>query len=373
MKKLIILSAITLASFNGFAEVRINGFANLVGGITSSGDILNTYDDTVSFDQDSLFALQVSGDINSKMTATGQIVARGNNDYSAEFEWAYITYQASDNTSVSAGRLRLPLFKYSSSKDVGYSYHWVTTPGAVYDVPFNNLDGIRVDYSSYSGDWEFNLQGAYGTYSSETGDGKVDGSNVFLFSAEAAYEWFKIRAVVGQGENTFDSASLDQTLSLLTGAGLNDLANDLAIVDDTGTFIGFGVDIDNFDYFISAEFTEVNIKDSFSPKDVAFYVTAGMRLDKFTPSITYEKLDGNQSLKYLDKVAALPEAYQASVGAVVVGLQQAFMDEYDVITLGLRYDFDTNVAFKADLSKYSDELNSSADATLMRVAVNYIF
>lgn len=59
------------------------------------------------------------------MTATGQIVPRANNDDKAEFEWVYITYAATDNISISAGRLRLPLCKYSASLDVGYSYHWV--------------------------------------------------------------------------------------------------------------------------------------------------------------------------------------------------------------------------------------------------------
>ena len=105
------------------AEVRINGFANLIGGMTSSEDSLYGYSDSINFSEESLFAIQVSGDINDKMTATGQMVARGENDYDAEFEWAYITYQATDNVSITGGRLRLPLFNYSSSLDVGYSYH----------------------------------------------------------------------------------------------------------------------------------------------------------------------------------------------------------------------------------------------------------
>jgi hypothetical protein len=382
MKKLIVLSVITLASLSAQAEVRINGFANLIGGVITSEDasyVVNGglgYDDKISFSEESLFAIQVSGDINDKMTATAQLVARGENDYKAEFEWAYITYKATDKVSISAGRLRLPLFKYSASKDVGYSYHWITAPGSIYDVAFNNLDGIRVDYSTYVGDWEYNLQGALGTYSSEISTGNVIGDNVALFTAEAAYEWFKVRAVAGRGKNTFVSSDLDAALAGLTGSGVSqlvDLADDLSITNDTGVFLGFGIDIDTFDYFISAEITSVDIEQSFSSKDSAVYITAGARLGNFTPSITYEKLDGNQDIKFLDKVAALPAPYQPSVTDLVVGLQRFYMTEYDVVTLGIRYDMDTNVALKADIRKYNDDMSAESNATILRFAVNYVF
>jgi|TARA_R110002167_G_scaffold101513_2_gene264333 hypothetical protein len=77
-------------------------------------------------------------------TITGQLVARGENDFDAKFEWAYISYQVSDNLSVSAGRLRQPFFKYSASQDVGYSYHWIAPPLAVHDVGVSNIDGVKL-------------------------------------------------------------------------------------------------------------------------------------------------------------------------------------------------------------------------------------
>jgi hypothetical protein len=39
----------------------------------------------------------------------------------------------------------------------------------------------------------------------------------------------------------------------------------------------------------------------------------------------------------------------------------------------LRYDYDTNVAFKMDLSKNNNVLDDSLDATLLRFGVNYVF
>lgn len=374
MKKLLTLTAIACAtSFAAQAEVRINGFANLVGGITGSDESLYGYDDRVSFSSESLFAIQVSGDINDKMTATGQIVAKGEDDYDPTFEWAYITYQATDNLAISAGRLRMPLFRYSASKDVGYSYHWVTAPRSVYDVGFNNIEGIRLDYSDYAGDWEYNFQGVLGHYSSDFGGGTLSGDNVFLVSAEATNEAFKARLVYGSNKANYSRADLDGFAQALRMAGLEQLASDFELQDDTGNFLGIGLEYDNFDYFINMEYTVVDTEESFSPEDTAYYISVGMRSGKFTPSLTYEKLDGNEPLKFVDQVNALPDAVRPTAQQVVLGVQQALMAEHNVITLGLRYDMDTNVALKADISKYDDEINDDFDATLVRFAVNYVF
>lgn len=368
-KTLLLLSTVGLAAQ---AEVRINGFANLIGGITSSDDSLYGYEDDISFNSESLFALQVSGDINDKMTATGQIVARGQNDYDAEFEWAYLTFNATDNISISAGRLRLPLFKYSASKDVGYSYHWVNAPRAVYDVPFNNLDGLRVDYADYAGDWEYNLQLALGQIDSEIAGGDLIGKNVVLVTGEVQRDWFKARAVAGRAKSTLTGSAFDAPISQLATFAPQ-LADDLSLSDDTAVFIGLGLDADFSDWFVSAEFTSIDTKESFSPKDQAYYITAGMRIDALTPSITYEKLDGQGEIRFIDKVASLPAAAQPTAGFLVTATQQAAFAEYEVVTLGLRYDMDTNVALKADISRYTSDVATSGDANLLRVAINYVF
>lgn len=361
------------------AEVRINGFANFIGGMTSSEDMLYGYEDDISFDNESLFAIQISSDINSKITATGQLVARGREDYDTSFEWAYLTYNATDNLSISAGRLRLPLFKYSASLDVGYSYHWVNAPRAVYDVDFNNIDGVRFDYSDYAGDWEYNLQGVVGKIQSKTNGANLDAKNTVALSAEATYEWFKIRGVYGTAKTTLDLASsealapLDDILSNLTELGLASIEDDLQVSDDKSEFIGFGLEVDMYDWFIGAEVTQIDIEDSFSPKDTAYYVTAGLRLGAVTPSITYESLDGNEDVKFLDQVPDLPTALQPTVNAIITGSQIPSMEEYNNLTLAIRYDYDTNIALKADVSKYSDKLDDTNDTTLVRFGVNYVF
>jgi hypothetical protein len=377
MKKLLALSTLTLACFAANAELRINGFANLVGGITPSDETLYGYEDKISFNSESLFAIQISGDINDKMTATGQLVARGNNDYDPDFEWAYLTYQATDRVSISAGRLRLPLFKYSASKDVGYSYHWVSAPRVVYDVNFNNLDGMRLDYSNYAGDWEYNLQFGFGTVSNDlntaVGPARLEVKDTLLISAEAIYNYLKLRASYVTSKASLANTTIDNTIGALRQAGLDALANNIAFDEDTATFTGLGIEYDTFNWFVGGEWTEIEVQDSFNPTNTSFYLTAGFRSGNWTPSVTYEKQDVNNPLKFIDQVLSLPAQIQPVANAVVVGLQQPFVEEYSVMSIGIRYDLDTNVALKADLAKYSDDINDLRDTNLMRFAVNYVF
>ena len=148
--KIAILSMAGLMAAPAFADVQINGFANLIGGMTlDSDEAVYGYDDDFNFDPASVFGLQVRGDVSDKLSATAQVVGRGSEDYDAEFEWAYMTYALSNTTNISAGRMRVPLFKYSSSLDIGYSYHWLTPPYAVYGLDFNNIDGVVECFSFF--------------------------------------------------------------------------------------------------------------------------------------------------------------------------------------------------------------------------------
>jgi hypothetical protein len=164
----LLTASLASASATALDNVRINGFGNVVMGVTSSDDTFLGYDDDPDFKNESLFALQVSSDISDKLSATAQVLGRGRDDYDVEFEWAYLSYRITPSLTLVAGRSRLPLFTYSSSLDVGYTYHWITAPGVVYNVPFNNLDGVKLSKTGYTekGDYMFDV--AFGQFKGTT-------------------------------------------------------------------------------------------------------------------------------------------------------------------------------------------------------------
>ena len=149
MKKTL-LASILLASLtfsSAHAEVRFNGFANIVAGQTSNDDLLWGYEEDISFKQDSLFALQTTADLGENLTATAQIIARGENNWEAEFEWAYLAYDINDQTRILAGRQRAPLYMFSDYLDVSYAYPWITPPEGVYDLELTKFDGVILTHS----------------------------------------------------------------------------------------------------------------------------------------------------------------------------------------------------------------------------------
>jgi hypothetical protein len=165
-------------------------------------------------------------------------------------------------------------------------------------------------------------------------------------------------------------------------------AEGFSVNEDTGTFFEVAVDIDKYDWFVGAEFTQTEVDGSVIADNKAWYVTAGMRFGKFTPHITYEVEEADNG-DQLGLIAALP-ATIATGDAVVdatwngaagtAGIYQtaagiAAQQNLDVsaVTVGLRYDVEPGFALKTDVTWYSDDLNDLNDATLLKVGVNYTF
>src|SRR3990167_8673508 len=103
MKKCLLLAGTALLSLGAFAEdVQVSGFIN-VGGGKIDDENLSSYagysSEDMTFDADSTFGLQVSKQVSDKLTATGQMVARGALDYELDAAWVYVKYQVSDNFS----------------------------------------------------------------------------------------------------------------------------------------------------------------------------------------------------------------------------------------------------------------------------------
>lgn len=383
-----LLSLAVAASFSAstMADVRINGFGNINAGITSSDDTFLGYDDTTDFSNESLFALQISGDIGDKFSATAQILARGNNDFSPDFEWAYLNYDINDNWSAQAGRFRLPLFSYSDSLDVAYSYHWVTAPSVVYNVPFNNIDGFKIVNTTNFNNWDLNTSLSVGQYKGTTLGADNVGRNSVLLSTQLSNMEWTFRGVIGRTTATVDltqstledGQALGSGFNAIEAAGFAELADNLRIDEDSGEFYGVSFMYDNMDYFFGGEATSIRLSNTFANDDDAFYLTAGARFNKWTPSVTYEHFESSGDVKFADQIAAisasgLPAESVQGLSAIAMGAQMAQLEDYDVITATLRYDFDTGVALKGDLSKVSHDNDDSLDATLLRVGVNFVF
>ncbi|NRA25016.1 MAG: topoisomerase IV, partial [Oleispira sp.] len=70
-------------------DLNIYGFMSVGVGILDKDTVtIEGFEGEGNFKQDTIFALQVSKQVNDKTTATGQLVSRGTDDFKTEAAWA---------------------------------------------------------------------------------------------------------------------------------------------------------------------------------------------------------------------------------------------------------------------------------------------
>lgn len=374
LHKALILSSAIFAG-NAQAEITLNGFASIVGGVTtSSDDSLYGYDENIDFSQGSLFAIQASADLADSLTATVQLLARGRNDWDPDFEWAYIAYDASDNLRILAGRQRVPFYMYSDFLDVSYAYPWITPPEGVYSVAFDTFDGLGAIYSTSMGSFDANFHVIYGGNNSEITVAGEDVKPEFIDSmglvATVTREWLTLRAGYLQTEMNIPLQAIQPLVQGWQTAGFEDVANNINVVKDTGSFLEFGFQVDYDNFLVIGEYTELNLDGTTLPNQDSFYVLAGYRFDNMLVHVTYGEDDDARD-RITDGVPVVEQLLPLLVPTNA--LTDAQKNKANYIKLGLRWDFHDSAALKFDYTSYSDDLNSNNDADLFRTALIVVF
>ena len=382
MKKLTksLLFSSMLVTYSAHAEIALNGFASIVGGVTtSSDDQLYGYDDTLSFDQGSLFALQASSDLGEGLSVTAQILARGENDWDPDFEWAYVAYEANDNLRILAGRQRIPFYMYSDFLDVSYAYPWISPPAGVYSTAINTFDGIGAIYSTNFDEFDVVLHGIYGN---KDGDIKVDtevtGQADATFdglagaSITVTRDWLTLRAAYFQADSTIDLQRLQPLVDGWTAAGFSDVADNITVFEDKSEFVEFGFQASFDTVQIIGEYTELTTADTTIGDEDSYYIMVSKQFDNILASITYA-VDEDSAASI---TGGVPTGISPDLDGLIA-LTNGATDSQEVdvtsITLGLRWDFHDSAALKFEYVDYSDDLNSNNDAGLLRAALVTVF
>lgn len=372
-----IAATLTLCAPAAIAEVRVSGFGQVVAGTTTGADERfpnSAYDDSVSFKEESHFAVQVDADLNERVTVTGQVLARGHDDFEAELAWAYANVTLGNGWSMKAGRQRTPFYRHSDALDVGYAYPWMRTPVAVYNQPWPNNDGVNLTHTSFFGDWYSQLQLVYGNFD---GDVRIDGAkldarldDIVGVAWEMEYnEWLSLRAAYLAADLTV-ATSLDQLAAGLAAYGQPALGAELDYRQDRGSFANVGFRIDRANWLVEGEYVIATVEDSpMDGDDRAFwYVSAARRFGAVTPYATYGRRDTDPRSELL---TVLPAAHPLHA-AVVEGATSDQMDEY-FASLGVRWDFAPNVALKADWTRYDSKLARDGDADMVSTGLVFTF
>lgn len=374
IKQLSLGVLLAFAASSAHAEIRFNGFASIKAGSTlSSSDHLYGYDKEVDFNNESLFALQVQADLADRLSVTAQLMGRGENDFNAEFEWAYLTYELNSQTRINAGRIRTPFYRYSDFMDVGYAYDWARVPSSVYNLDFNNLEGVSLVRFGQLGTVESSIQLIFGSYSGETSitpvpaDASIEqvaGATWELsqgnVSARLAYLTGKLTLVDQDGE-------LSSLLNLLEQSGFADTANQIRINDARSSFMGLALGYDNGSLVLSGELVQAKVNDTVIPTQNGYYLSAGYRINSYTPFVSFENRNNDGKAEIYQALAATNPFRPA-----VEGVVDSFTTKRDTWNIGSRYDFHPSAALKVQFSSQKDKALDQRDQ-LLTVGIDLVF
>ena len=371
------LLAITIAATlcgTSQAAVDINGFASIKGGMAlSSDDSLYGYDDNFSFKNESLAALQVKSDLGDKLSVTAQILGRGANDWDTKFEWAFLSYDLTDSLRVNAGRLRTPFYKYSDFKDVGYAYDWSRVPEAVYNLDFDNIEGVSLYRTATLGSFDSTLQFIAGSFDGDavvtglTVQAKID--QILGATWELSKDGISARLAYLVGKTSLSNADVDGLVGILAQSGLSAVASAIDVDEENSSFMGLALSLDKNDWVGVAEITRTEVDDSLIAEQNGYYVSLGHRFGSLTPYVSYEKRDNDAKREITNM---LPQGVPAQL---LLGVSQAvdrFEVKRDAWNLGLRYDFHPSAAFKAQVTRLSNDITND-DASLITLGVDLVY
>lgn len=368
-------SSLVLASAGASADIKVNGFVSLVGGLTSNeSETLYGYDSDFSANPDTLVGIQGVADLGDKLSATVQFTTRGDEDFEVDLEWAYISYDYSEKVCLNVGLLRVPYFNYSDFLDVGYAYYWVRPPESVYAFTFQNLTGASLLLSDSFGSWDVSLQLLAGRNNIEeipvAGVPSPFDANNFVGGAfEFEKGWFLGRAGFYQGKISLDSTLLSGATGNIAAGGFTELADRLLVEDDTGSFSHVGFTIDDGSFLLNAEWRQINAADSVLQFRTGWYVSTGYRIGKWTPHVTVEAFETTRPGQFDALLEGAPPPVLGGANALLGALS----GDTEAYSVGFRYDFHPSAAFKMEYTSYDDNLNPANDADLLSFGIDLLF
>lgn len=260
--------------FNGFGTV---GFTHLGGEDEGrSYGIQGQTNDSWRGDQLSKLGGQFSYGLTDQLSVTAQVIAKAEQDnWKANLEWLYLAYQVDDRLVVRAGRLRDPVYMYSETLDVGFTYPWLRLPDEVYhQVQITNYEGA---------DFIYTLPLSFGSLAFQANGGQAVNRNQFLYDELYDIDYKKVAgANVTLATNSYGSVRLGYSESSLTVDGF--------VTDRKGKFSSLGYQYDNGTWLTANEATRLVVEGATSTKN-AFYMMGGRRFGDFLAHVTYARLD----------------------------------------------------------------------------------
>lgn len=355
MKRTVIAALVgmmfTGANAASLDDINVSGFGSIAVGKSNNDVGYSGYDDdNFNVFRDTLVGIQLDAKINDRAKFVGQIVANGRYDYDPTIEMAYLSYDL-DAFTVRAGKLRAPLFMYSDYLDVGYAYPMLRPSVELYDngnVQLNSYTGIELLIPIEFEDSSLLIQPIIGTSEIADRDTSLEGGVGLNNFVGTTVHWYV-------DDYTFRGSYVQATLEV-------DDPNGAFIDNERGQFAALGAQYDNGDFIGVAEAIATKLEGPGSDVQSVFGLF-GYRFGAVMPYVM------------ANWVKTSDDEDREGFGGAFDGLNY----KTTAYSLGARWDFAQNIAWKADIT-YADFHGTPGDfaateddAIVYSTAVDFIF
>lgn len=319
------------------------------------------------FKANTRLGLQGTAIFSPQFLLTAQAVLRAARDGKPDLEWAYGSYQFSEQLSLQLGRKRLPLFYYSETQDVGFSYPWTHLPPGQYGWEIVNYNGANLRYQGQWGNWSASLE-AFAGDESRANNGywkiyhgkytRTDSrwSNIAGADLMLAQDWFETRIAYIQShfQNRFEDPAVLPPYDYMPAA--------------MQRIYSLSFSVDRQHWVVRNEYLYMDRKDA-GEEDYSFLLGVGYRAGKFLPMLSYNRYQMDLNPANANPAVADP-AY----------IDPLAVERWSVVALSLSYALTNTSDLKLQLDRWTDQNGANfnggvayGNPTLLSVGYDLVF
>ena len=362
--------------FSGFGTLGIAGSdndrADFVSNLVQPNGVGFTRDWSASVD--SRIGVQLTYLPTDKFKAVLQVTAEQDydNSWEPDVEWAFLQYAFTPNLSLRAGRMVLPLYMFSEYRKVGFALPWVRPPSEFYNVPNHTVDGLGVLYKQHFGDVNYTFYGVYGEDDSRFPGGSSDSLTRARegLTLSNTFEYQDTSFHIGYSRVKLTIEDLDELFALYRGFGAEgaDIYDEFSIRDREFSQVALGFWHDPGKWFVGGEWSR-SFSDTFIAPGDSWYVTGGYRFNRFTPYLNYAQTRRDHGSLPLLSARSTPPFLVEPLNNLLIAILRPVRQS--TVSVGTRWDFSENAAFKVQLDHIMTEENSNSLFTNVQSDFDY--
>ncbi|MDT8999112.1 hypothetical protein RQP53_07515 [Paucibacter sp. APW11] len=338
----------------GFGSLALNRSNDAVATVradprNASGTTLGRH----QWDGDSLASLQLTVNPQGSLRGVWQVLAKDDiaDRFRPRSEWLYASWDASAQWNVKLGRIVLPVFMLSDTRNLGYAQTNARPPTVLYGVnPISNMDGASTSWTGRAWGGVLAADVALGRTRVTLAQGDLHFDRIGGLAARWSRGGLTLRAGLTSYRADLNSPTVTAALQALA-SGATACINCATVLADrvrqkgfSGRILALGASYDAGPYVLQAELAQRSSNSTLANNAIGWYALAGYRFGSLTPYIGAGSVqDQEPPLGLQTAPGAPPQAVAANAAFEQYLRSQGGRRSTE---LGLRWDVQEGVALK---------------------------